>query len=261
MNFLAIDDYDREGRHLQRALVRRNIDKLTFRASDTVLDVGCGSGEETKSIAKKVGSVTGIDASFEMLAYARANNHAPNMTYIHGDALTMGGNLYLQDRFDKAVSFLVLNWIVDQAGALRSILACLKTGGEALFIVCNRTHLIDEANQFLQHHSKWGIYAKDFRTSYHFWNRSISETKLLLGACGWTNVRCELQHHEPITDVQTKLYLKTSLGMSARIPESEQEAYLDDMWQWALFRYEEPSKPDHVRLPAEMIIIHAAKPL
>ena len=50
--------------HLQWQLTRRVIHKLDFRPDDNVLDVGCGTGEETKSIAMKVGSVTGESLLF-----------------------------------------------------------------------------------------------------------------------------------------------------------------------------------------------------
>ena len=59
MNFSASADYLGEGRYLQRRSVKQYIHMLTFRAEDEVLDVGCGSGEETRAIAKKVKSVTG----------------------------------------------------------------------------------------------------------------------------------------------------------------------------------------------------------
>ena len=59
MNFLASQDYTGQARYVQRYMVERNIGKLTFSPDDDVLDVGCGTGEETKSIAAKVRSVTG----------------------------------------------------------------------------------------------------------------------------------------------------------------------------------------------------------
>ena len=54
MNFSATSDYNGDGRFLQHASIMLNISKLTFRPDDDVLDVGCGTGNETKSIAAMV---------------------------------------------------------------------------------------------------------------------------------------------------------------------------------------------------------------
>ena len=95
-----------------------------------------------------------------MLASARKTNPAINVTYALADAQTIGDNPDLQARFDKAVSFFVLHWCPDHAKALKSISACLKPEGEALFITVNRTQVVSEVNTFVMSHVKWGGYAK-----------------------------------------------------------------------------------------------------
>ena len=95
-----------------------------------------------------------------MLAFARKTNPAVNVTYSLADAQTIGDNPDWQDKFDKAVSFFVLHWCPDHAKTLKSILACLKPEGEALFIVVNRASLVSDMNTFIMSHVKWGGYAK-----------------------------------------------------------------------------------------------------
>ncbi|MEU1848344.1 class I SAM-dependent methyltransferase [Streptomyces sp. NPDC019990] len=43
----------------------------------TALDAGCGDGLLTRKLAARVGSVTGVDRSPEMIELARAHAHVP----------------------------------------------------------------------------------------------------------------------------------------------------------------------------------------
>src|SRR5690348_16605339 len=53
-------------------------------ADDDVLDIGCGNGGTTRAAAAIARSVTGIDLSSDMLAYARSRSG--EITFIQGDA-------------------------------------------------------------------------------------------------------------------------------------------------------------------------------
>jgi SAM-dependent methyltransferase len=50
------------------------------------LDLGCGSGELTRALALRCGSVVGIDASGGMIAEAKKRNWGLNIVYETGDA-------------------------------------------------------------------------------------------------------------------------------------------------------------------------------
>ena len=98
-----------------------------------------------------------------MLEFAHKNNQAPqNVTFSYGDAqMTVGDNPDWRESFDKVVSFFVLHWVPGHAKALRSMLACLKPGGEGLFIIVNSaTQVIPVANQFISNHARWGKYVQ-----------------------------------------------------------------------------------------------------
>ena len=66
----------------------------------------------------------------------------------------------LAREFDKVVSNYVLHWCPDPAKALRSVLACLKPGGEALIIVANRTTILTDMSQYIRSHVKWDAFVK-----------------------------------------------------------------------------------------------------
>ncbi|XP_022079379.1 uncharacterized protein LOC110973133 isoform X1 [Acanthaster planci] len=197
-----------------------------------------------------------------MIRFARQNNAAANITYCMGDAQTFGDYPEWQERFDKAVSFFVLHWCPDHAKALRSILACLKPGGEVLLIVANKATFFTDANQFIRSHVKWGDYVKDvtdFSNVYHFWERSIPDTEMLLKECGWTNIQCEYQEAPSLTEMQQKLFMKTLVAIIQYIPEAEHKAFLQDLWLWALSRFEDKSITSRVLYPGGFTVVHACK--
>ena len=64
---------------LQRHLARQTLSQLVFRGDERVLDVGCGDGYITRSIAARLprGSVVGVDASPRMIEAARSHADPP----------------------------------------------------------------------------------------------------------------------------------------------------------------------------------------
>lgn len=88
INHLAIP-YD-GGVHVKHRLMRyheffvKRVD-----SGERVLDIGCGYGAVAYSLATRAGAlVTGIDLNEANVAKARAKFHHPNLTFVHGDAMT-----------------------------------------------------------------------------------------------------------------------------------------------------------------------------
>ncbi len=80
----------------------------------SLLDVGCGDGRVTQSLAERVpgGPCVGIDPSPGMIAVAPASG---NLTFEVDAVETMR----FDDEFDLVVSFNALHWVTDQRRALR----------------------------------------------------------------------------------------------------------------------------------------------
>jgi SAM-dependent methyltransferase len=93
-----------------------------------VLDVGCGTGSLTFTIADttKALKIVGIDPSVGYLEYARAHNLHPNVTFDIGDAEKLP---YNDDSFDCCVSSLMMQFVPDSHKAVKEMRRVTKEGG------------------------------------------------------------------------------------------------------------------------------------
>jgi SAM-dependent methyltransferase len=100
-------------------------------AGAAVLDVCCGTGQFTEMVRRLGYNVAGVDASGEMIRYAREN--APGVGFTVADVR----DFRLPESFDAAYSiYESLNHVPDIAGlrmAFRRIRSHLKPGGPFLF--------------------------------------------------------------------------------------------------------------------------------
>jgi len=101
-----------------------------IKSGDNVLDIGCGYGAVSRSIAKLNPSCTiiGVDRNSERLAQAKANNVYSNLSYIEADVC----ETLPSERFNVVVLSNVLEHIDDRVGFLKSILS--KTGAQVVLI-------------------------------------------------------------------------------------------------------------------------------
>ncbi len=121
---------------VQQSWARELIAKLQLHGDEHILDVGCGDGKVTAEIARAVphGSVTGTDASEEMIAFARktfpARKH-PNLGFHVMDARKIS----FSQPFDCIFSNAALHWVDDHRAFLRGAASVLKPGGR-LVVSC-----------------------------------------------------------------------------------------------------------------------------
>jgi trans-aconitate methyltransferase len=117
----------------QQIWARELIAQLQLRGNEHVLDVGCGDGRVTAELARAVpkGSVTGIDASPEMIRFARKTFPSckhPNLEFQVMDAC----RIRLARLFDAVFSSSALHWVADHPAFLRGAAACLRPGGRLM---------------------------------------------------------------------------------------------------------------------------------
>lgn len=94
------------------------------------LDVGCGDGVLIPKLAARAQHVTAIDASPEMIAIARQNSSAENVSYIAGDVLTYPLPI---ESFDFIAGVAVIHHMPLEAVLTR--LSALLQGGGILVVV------------------------------------------------------------------------------------------------------------------------------
>jgi ubiquinone/menaquinone biosynthesis C-methylase UbiE len=118
-------------------LGRSVMDRAAIRAGEHVLDVGCGCGDTTLELARRVGrdgSVVAIDVSTPMLERAIENartREVANVAFWNADAQTYG---LPPAAFDLVYSRFGVMFFVDPARAFSNLGRALRSGGRVSFV-------------------------------------------------------------------------------------------------------------------------------
>ncbi len=111
----------------------RSFELLALAAGDQVLDVGCGTGEDARTIAGRIAgvSVIGIDASEEKIREARARTLGlPRpVDFRVADAYALP---FEDETFDACRADRVLHHLVDPAKALAEMARVTRSGGRVV---------------------------------------------------------------------------------------------------------------------------------
>jgi SAM-dependent methyltransferase len=180
-----------------------------------VLDLCCGTGLVAQGFLERGYSVTGLDLSPHMLAYARQNSaaFAAQAQFVLADA----ANFALDGQFGLAVStYDALNHLPDQAalqGCLRSVGAALVPGGWFIFDLNTRLGL-----------RRWNVTSVDDSDGTLVITRSSfdgSGDQALLNITGFLRQadgryeRFDESLYNTIFDIQTVLWLLLNQGWAS----------------------------------------------
>ena len=118
-----------------------------IKEGDRVLDVGCGTGSLTFTIADstKASKVVGIDPSVGYLEYARAQNSHPHIAFEIGDAQKLP---FDNGSFDCCVSSLMIQFVSDAHTAAREMMRVTKKGGSVATCVWDNSGGMELSERF-----------------------------------------------------------------------------------------------------------------
>ena len=157
---------------MQQTWARELIAKLNLHGDEHILDVGCGDGKVTAELARAVplGSVTGLDASAEMIAFACkvfSKSEIPNLKF----QLTDARKISFKTKFDLVFSNAALHWVDDHQAILQGAAAVLKPGGR-LVISCGGKGNAQDVFVALRPEirlERWRNFFKNMPTPYFFY--------------------------------------------------------------------------------------------
>jgi 2-polyprenyl-6-hydroxyphenyl methylase / 3-demethylubiquinone-9 3-methyltransferase len=107
----------------------------------TAVDVGCGGGILSESLARLGGQVTGIDVASRTLAIARLHLHESGLDVDYREVTVEDLAQESPGAFDIVTCMEMLEHVPDPSSIVSSVNGLLKPGGHAFFSTLNRTPL------------------------------------------------------------------------------------------------------------------------
>lgn len=217
----------------QQKWAQELIDKLRLVGNESLLDIGCGDGKNTATLASHLrsGRVVGIDSSKQMIELAIKNYDPvsqPNLAFQLMDA----GNLIYENEFDVIFSNAALHWVLDHQPVLNGMYRSLKTGGRVLVQMGgkgNAKEVIDIFEKIISV-EPWANYFQGFDFPYGFY--SPQEYKPWLKQAGFKVERLELVPKEMVhkNGEQFKGWVRTTwLPYLERVPVEMRSALIDEL--------------------------------
>ena len=169
-------EYEQASAH-QKEWGTRLIKELHLQGNERVLDLGCGDGALTATLAELVprGEVVGIDASKSMIETAR-KHQATNLKFLLMDIDILGFN----DEFDVVVSNATLHWVKDHNRLLETVYRSLHKSGILRFNFAgegNCSHFIRVIEETMRHPA-FERYFSDFQWPWYM--PSVKEYRELI---------------------------------------------------------------------------------
>jgi len=285
---------------VQQTWARELIAQLHLRGDEQILDVGCGDGKVTAEIAHVVprGSVTGIDASPQMIEFARRmfpSGKHPNLEFQICDARKISfaalsspsppqkeervgarRRLILNSKclsplgrgegektawFDVVFSNAALHWVDDHEAILHGAASVLKPGGR-LVVSCGgrgNAHDVFLALRPEMRLKRWRQFFRKIEAPYYFY--SPADYEKWLPRCGFETRRVKLAPKDAVYPGRDGFaaWLRTTwLPYTQRVPEEAREEFIAGVTNRYLAKHP-PDAEDRVHVKMVRLEIGAVK--
>jgi trans-aconitate methyltransferase len=235
---------------VQQTWARELIAQLQLRGDEHVLDVGCGDGKVTAEIARAVprGSVVGVDASPQMIEFARKTfprGKIPNLEFHVMDAREIGGcdapsqssgrlksgdgGVAATRLFDIVFSNAALHWVDDHRAFLRGAASVLRPGGR-LLVSCGgkgNAHDVFIALRSEMRLKRWREFFRKLEKPYFF--HSLDSYEKWLPRFGFKSRGVRLSSKDAVYGGRDGFaaWLRTTwLPYTQRVPENLREEFI-----------------------------------
>ncbi|OJF67603.1 methyltransferase [Alteromonas sp. V450] len=111
---------------VQRIIAKQALANLPIDLQGTALDIGCGTGIHTQTLASKGAAATGVDIAEGMLAQARKMYSGP--IFVEGSAVDLP---FFDSQFSTVFSSMALQWVSDTNLVANEIARVLEKSGIA----------------------------------------------------------------------------------------------------------------------------------
>jgi trans-aconitate 2-methyltransferase len=222
---------------------REQLERVTLRGDEMVLDAGCGSGRVTALIADLIprGRVYGVDVAPAMVRFARQALDERAIV-LWQDLL----ELELPEPVDLVFSNATFHWIADHDALFAALFKALAPGGK-LVAQCGGRGNIDAfrrtADEVATGHPVFAEYFAGWQGPWNY--ASDAETAERLKRAGFVEVSCWLEPRS-VTPEDPRAFVRTVCLVRHldRLPEQRRGEFIDAV----LERSPEPLVLDYVRL-------------